>query len=180
MITFNTYQEAKIANPESEVCINGVGQFKCGDESIGWFRCNPDDYCMTVEKFLADGHKFDFDDYALTSDGCVDCISVCSVLAAWNGKMNGPAFDKYKNGFVLLAAALNQTETPEEKEAFDAIDQPKPKHTKEEVKPSNASGYTNSSECKASAILTLVEKTYGSGALFAVADVLEKYDGKSW
>lgn len=36
--------------------------------------------------------------------------------------------------------------------------------------------YSNSEDTTLSEILTLVEKKYGSGALFAVADLLEEYD----
>lgn len=38
------------------------------------------------------------------------------------------------------------------------------------------SEYPNGEETTLSEILTLVEKKYGSGALFAVADLLESYE----
>jgi hypothetical protein len=61
MKTYETYQEAKIANPEGEVCTNGdYFQVNPRGTEINsyWKICNPADYCMTVEKFLSDGHKF--------------------------------------------------------------------------------------------------------------------------
>lgn len=43
-------------------------------------------------------------------------------------------------------------------------------------KDEETSEYPNSEDTTLSEILTLVEKKYGSGALFAVADLLEEYD----
>lgn len=65
MSTYNTYQEAKIANPESEIVRwNKSDKYKAVSKSdlsgylITWSYCDPADYCVTVEKFLRDGHKF--------------------------------------------------------------------------------------------------------------------------
>lgn len=44
-------------------------------------------------------------------------------------------------------------------------------------KDNEATEYPNSEDTTLSEILTLVEKKYGSGALFAVADLLEEYEG---
>tara|TARA_R110002012_G_scaffold316344_1_gene531195 strand:+ start:429 stop:1310 length:882 start_codon:yes stop_codon:yes gene_type:complete len=67
MTTYNTYQEAKIANPESNIYVSISGVFADSDHvssialsgvNEGWNECNPADYCMTVEQFLNDGHAF--------------------------------------------------------------------------------------------------------------------------
>lgn len=88
MKTYNTYQEAKIENPECEIAIvsradaftppkgkfiavivnnDNRDGFSFADKSkSGWQNirdgyytiCNPKDYCMTVEEFLYDGHNF--------------------------------------------------------------------------------------------------------------------------
>lgn len=88
MKTYNTYQEAKIANPECEIAVktkkaaDDFGDAICfqavvadsswsdgyafsDDEDSSprisdgyWKICNPADHCMTVEEFLKDGHKF--------------------------------------------------------------------------------------------------------------------------
>lgn len=65
MNTYNTYQEAKIANPEYAI-FEYLGKFGTDKDIIDAFdihsvamkECNPADYCMTVEQFLKDGHKF--------------------------------------------------------------------------------------------------------------------------
>ncbi len=65
MTTYNTYQEAKIANPDKEIIrFDKQDEFKAvGNDELSaylttWTKCNPADHCMTVEKFLSDGYEF--------------------------------------------------------------------------------------------------------------------------
>lgn len=122
MNTYSTYQEAKIANPESEIYENDNGEFGTREqlsEVVGQYvLCEPKDYCITVEKFLADGHKFVDKDLYLGDDGEIKIIGK-DVPA---GVANNPVSDDDAR-FALRSAALNQTETPEEKEAFDVMAQ---------------------------------------------------------
>lgn len=127
MTTYNTYQEAKIANPEEEIlkarddwdgCECYVGKFianKPGESGgvpfIGkgaFKKCNPADYCMTVEKFLADGHKFVGGDVFLNHDGDIvevgkwyQSIRICPEEA--NLAVGGD-----ENCYILRAAALEE------------------------------------------------------------------------
>ena len=95
MTTYNSYEEAKIANPESQIVTTGPNweynpalkwKFEKLVEDDGevdahaledsaWVKCNPADYCMTVEKFLKDGHKFVYGDLFLDQGGCVEKVS---------------------------------------------------------------------------------------------------------
>lgn len=118
MTTYNTYQEAKIANPESNIYIH-AGEFWC-EKSIrpsswtyefrGFKLCNPADYCMTVEKFLADGYKFVGGDVLLTSDKS----SVKVVGRNYDGDdmsvatCNTPMSDIDCDVLILRAAALEE------------------------------------------------------------------------
>ncbi len=105
MTTYNTYQEAKIANPESNIYIQ-AGKF-LPERSIrpspwtydfrGLALCNPADYCMTVEEFLADGNKLEFTDIIACSNS--------SVVSVANWIMDGVS--KY---YILRAAALEEKE----------------------------------------------------------------------
>ncbi|AUR93305.1 hypothetical protein NVP1186O_70 [Vibrio phage 1.186.O._10N.286.49.E3] len=126
MTTYNTYQEAKIANPDSEISVSISKVFAASDyvSNIllsgcvqGWNKCNPADHCMTVEKFLADGHKFIEGDIYLNSDGRT--LGVVNI-PDYNNERSTIDCDLY----VLHAAALEKipTETPEEKEVLDGIE----------------------------------------------------------
>lgn len=68
MTTYNSYEEAKIANPEESVYkVLSNGLFISFDKEAEMIRdviqgsdaklCNPADHCMTVEQFLNAGHK---------------------------------------------------------------------------------------------------------------------------
>lgn len=70
-----------------------------------------------------------------------------------------------------------RTRSSQQREERDSFDK---ELSKNRIVNQSNSEQPNSSTRKVSAILTLVEEVYGSGALFAVADLLEKYDGKSW
>ncbi|CAM0101888.1 hypothetical protein VPH209E381_0010 [Vibrio phage 209E38-1] len=200
MTTYNSYEEAKIANPESEIFKSpGVPKaFTARPNSQLWFKCNPADHCMTIEKFLADGHKFAEGDLIFNShpSPSVDCIRD-EDLVDYN------EFDEEDDDkrYILRAAALETKEPKRTKEstAIDTLERlgyewkggelwkppigeaPSyllPKRTKVDKINHKASEYPNGSECKVSAILTLIESEFGSGALFAVADVLSGYGDK--
>jgi hypothetical protein len=123
MKTYNTYQEAKIANPESLICKFG-DKFTIDASRYGQALqpCNPADYCMSADEFRGRGHAFVDDDLVVNINGMVQ-----SVKADFLNTVDSPLNLCI---FVLRAAALeNQmnidnlaTQTPEEKEALDLID----------------------------------------------------------
>ncbi|CAM0104127.1 hypothetical protein MYOV065v1_p0045 [Vibrio phage PS15B.2] len=137
MTTYNTYQEAKIANPDKEIYemaahFAASSFIKTANSRASWNKCNPADHCMTVEKFLADGHKFVEGDLVLNIDGGVSTVNYSSRAKSSDDYcleyMNYPEEGDNKR-YILRAAALeNQmnidnlaTQTPEEKEALDTI-----------------------------------------------------------
>jgi hypothetical protein len=82
MKTYNTYQEAKIANPEMEVyklkggrgfasCDNAGDFVRFTDLSCDAEKCNPANYCMTLADFLDAGHLLADGDVVLTTYGSV-------------------------------------------------------------------------------------------------------------
>lgn len=135
MKTYNTYQEAKVANPERDIYKDKGGEFGLRSEllrSVGPLdECNPADHCMTVEKFLADGHKFVEGDLILDG-GVIWTVSdrVNSDTYIYTVKSSNKPDTDDNERYILRAAALeNQmnidnlaTQTPEEKEALDLID----------------------------------------------------------
>lgn len=117
MTTYNSYEEAKIANPESDIYkLIGMGGFVFGDGLGDLIRisslqtdaekCNPSDHCMTIERFLADGHKFVDGDIALIHNG--DVKTVVNPHLDWNTPNPN---DNIR--FILRATALE--EKPSEK-----------------------------------------------------------------
>lgn len=148
MTTYSTYQEAKIANPELEVYRADFGGVFISNDDLGSFarftdfnppvdvaKCNPADYCMTVEGFLGDGHKFvDGDAYL---DG-FNNIQVVGELISHEPASCPGSGDEFR--YVLRAAALEQKEekpTLKISEEYigamrGAIMQEKPKRTKVE------------------------------------------------
>ena len=128
MKTFETYQEAKIAMPKA--CIvkykyDGNYRFTGMPTREGTTLCNgsefaePQDHCMTVKQFLDAGHKFVDGDFMLGQDGLVVKVSNCP---SYNMSLE----DDDKR-YVLKSKAPEETnaiptETPEEKEALDAIE----------------------------------------------------------
>ena len=125
MTTYNTYQEAKIENPNKEIIrFDKQDEFKAvSDDELSaylttWTKCDPADHCMTVERFLADGHKF------VKGDAVLDVGDVCLIESGFDlGAYNDP-YDGDSKIFILRAAALENipTETPEEKEVLDGIE----------------------------------------------------------
>jgi len=130
MTTYKTYQESKIANPESDIYELDNGVFVAD----GWIDhrnygkhtfelCNPADYCMTVEKFLSDGYKFVEADLIL-DEGLIYVVSDCKQQNNWydTESVNKPDCNDDVR-YILRAAVLENipTETPEEKEVLDSI-----------------------------------------------------------
>ncbi|AUR88470.1 hypothetical protein NVP1113A_69 [Vibrio phage 1.113.A._10N.286.51.E7] len=109
MTTYNSYEEAKIANPGFYV-LTKSGKFVSENELEpsphtyeyrGIAKCNPSDHCVTVEKFLADGHEFVEGDLVL---GCGDrVIEVSGSIYLWNYSEDADA-----RNFILRAAALEE------------------------------------------------------------------------
>ena len=72
MKTHKTYQEAKIANPDSDIFYADSIGFASGDAPAtpaNWKKCNPADYCMTLVEFLAAGLLLVEDDLVLDAAG---------------------------------------------------------------------------------------------------------------
>lgn len=127
MNAHNTYQEAKIDNPSSEIYTDGQ-IFFTEDRARFYYdkrKCNPADYCMTTKEFTNKGFKSSNGDIYLTSKGLV--VNVDFEFALDINKHTLFCSDK---SFILHASSLEQIETPEEKEAFDVIEKSKPKQKK--------------------------------------------------
>ena len=124
MTTYNSYQEAKIANPDSEIVTTGpkwkynpdlkwkfeklVEDDDEGEahalEDSAWVKCRPSGYCMTVEEFLAKGHKFVDGDVILNFHFNTE-LRVEVIYNEYLGDYNDP--DKGDSSrYILRAAAL--------------------------------------------------------------------------
>ncbi|AUR90454.1 hypothetical protein NVP1144O_06 [Vibrio phage 1.144.O._10N.286.45.B3] len=119
MTTYNSYQKAKIANPEFDIYWAGKLTASGMDDVFGTkaslagittnhFKCNPADHCMTVEKFLADGHKLAMEDIVMNSSGAVVDMNYSRCLSDF-GVLNSASHKEC----ILRAAALE--EKPSEK-----------------------------------------------------------------
>jgi hypothetical protein len=121
MTTYNSYEAAKIANPECAI-FEYKRNFGTDKEILDLFdiqsremkECCPADHCMTIEKFLADGHKFAEGDIALIHNG--DVKTVVNPYLDWNT----PNPDDNKR-YILRAAALE--EKPSEKVEWENGDE---------------------------------------------------------
>lgn len=118
MTTYNSYEAAKIANPESEIVTTGEnwqfepvlkGKFErlveggiephvLGD--CAWVKCNPANHCMTVEQFLKAGHKFSDGDLYMNLGGLVHELN--------DEKINSLMSRNTSNRYILRAAALEE------------------------------------------------------------------------
>jgi hypothetical protein len=136
MIIYNTYQEAKIANPNSRILTTDhdwrgsskiVGKFTIYDigmpiiSSRSWKFCHPADYCMTLEKFLADGCKLVDGDIFINQYEEVVKVGRQYQMVPLEPKEANTSHPNDNKCYILRAKALQQIETPEEKEAFDAM-----------------------------------------------------------
>lgn len=115
MKTYNTYQEAKIDNPECEIYLimkhglfancthhkSDVVRFVEFDSD--GIKCNPADYCMTVEEFLMAGHKLVSGDIIIHRDEGF-FIMPDSFGIHWNDIVP----DEDSESYILRAAALEK------------------------------------------------------------------------
>ena len=111
MKTYNSYEEAKIANPDEDIYFY-KGKYQIGSAPcrLGemWSECDPADHCMTVEKFLADGHKFVEGDLIL-DEGSIYLVADCKSQSNWyeTESANMPDCDDDRR-LTLRAAALEE------------------------------------------------------------------------
>lgn len=107
-MSYKTYAEAKIANPDCEIFCSIGGNF-AGIEHVslvalsgvkeGWNKCNPADHCSTMKEFLDAGLKLVKGDKFIGVGGYV--VSVQHVINS-----NKPEDEDAKR-YILSAAALN-------------------------------------------------------------------------
>lgn len=135
MKTYNTYQEAKINNPDSEIVTTApnwdanaefVGKFEALardgrgahylDDDTAWVICNPADYCMSVKDFILAGNKFKAGDLVLEST--VKTMISDHVASEWNNSYHYIGDCAY----VLRAKALDEL-NPSSKVEFDNVPQ---------------------------------------------------------
>ncbi len=121
MRVYSTYQEAKIANPECDIYNDTHGKFRpikdapTSHFANGWELCKPKNYCMTVEKFLVDGHRLEIDDWVIGVRGLTFQIS-SNEIDEWNVKSVTPMDSKL---YILRAAALETKEPKRTKESYE-------------------------------------------------------------
>lgn len=129
---YKTYQECKIANPNSEVIQrNGDAMFLPVDNSelitmlSGGIHCKPSEYLISVKDFFDKGHVFLVGDYFLNQHGQV--IEVGKryedgiVIMPDEANYRIPGSDEHC--YILRASAMEiPTQSPEEREALDMID----------------------------------------------------------
>ncbi len=118
MTTYNSYEAAKIANPESDIYATKVsmgGRVEVfgvyviiGNITSNYHICDPSKYCMTVEKFLSDGYELAMGDIVINSSGAVVDMNYSRSLSDF-GVLNSASHKE----FILRAAALE--EKPSEK-----------------------------------------------------------------
>ena len=114
---YNSYEEAKIDNPESKIVTTGpdwkgktstAGKFQVLSQQIlernYWVICDPSNHCMTVEEFLGGGRGFSAGDFYMELDG-----SVNELLEEDLTTMNSLDTSDH-NRYVLRAAALEKPE----------------------------------------------------------------------
>ncbi|AUR87914.1 hypothetical protein NVP1105O_71 [Vibrio phage 1.105.O._10N.286.49.B4] len=129
MTTYNTYQEAKIANNPSAIYKLDNGEFVTG----GWIEyrnygkhtfelCDPADYCMSMLMFYEIGLELIDGDMYQNERGIVCTVGDLGFEEQYCNNLEGHA-DPSKV-YILKSLALKDipTETPEEKEVLDGID----------------------------------------------------------
>lgn len=107
MTTYNTYAEAKIANPDSTIYVHGsefatqeyVEKFIDWKNWIKWSECHPKDYCMSVADFTDSGYKYVDGDSYLGADGEVYTVGVDFSSVFANLKRNYSGTNRYM-GFL--------------------------------------------------------------------------------
>ena len=127
MTTFNSYAEAKIANPDRDIFTNEHNdKFQSKSDESFFIRCLPSHHCMTVDQFIAEGHRF------ANGDICLDDGDVVTVKcrAEWDEPSPGD-----NERYVLRAAALDvmaQDNEATEAKAVAEYSNEKPKRVKVE------------------------------------------------
>ena len=120
MTTYNSYAEAKIANPSEDIYATKIsmgGRVEVfgvyviiANITSNYYICEPSKYCMTVEKFLADGHKFVEGDviYSRPLSKVIPVLSNGEFGVSYpvDGANNPMSSDD--NRFILRAAALEE------------------------------------------------------------------------
>ncbi len=111
MTTYNSYEAAKIANPDG-VILENSGVFDVMDNVASsqinrWSKCNPADHCDTVEKFLADGNELTEGDVIINANGNVNVITSVDCKA-----LNLGGYSIFNDGRFILRAAVLETKDP--------------------------------------------------------------------
>lgn len=105
MTTYNSYEAAKIANPDKEILTDHKKVEFTAELGLNYYhKCNPADYCMTVERFLGDGHKFVEGDVYLETDGDTYDVEINFV------DMMNEMHELDCHRYILRAAALEENE----------------------------------------------------------------------
>ena len=114
MKTYYTYAEAKIENPNFDICNYVTGGFGIPELGGGdYFKCNPADYCSTLAEFLDAGYELSDGDLIISIGGGVVKILSSSKIAC----RQKPLEDN-KSRYILSAAALNGgSKIPEQKKS---------------------------------------------------------------
>lgn len=109
MKTYNTYQEAKIANPECDIYVhvykNGFIPELEPIPTVDHVKCNPADYCMAVEEFLNSGRRLD------VGDLFIDCFGQVVEVKGENVDTVNTPHEYDNNRHILRAAALEKPRT---------------------------------------------------------------------
>lgn len=114
MTTYNTYQEAKIANPEMEVYKLSSGFIATNEpQGVSVHKCDPAEHCVRYDDFLTLGHEFVDGDAFLNSRGEVVIIT--------NARSNNRIIDGDDKRFILRAAALETKEPKRTKERYEKV-----------------------------------------------------------
>ena len=136
MTTYNTYAEAKIANPNFDVCNYVTGGFGIPEPGgVDYFTCSPADHCSTLAEFLGAGYKLADGDFVLGFNGDVCECGDGATVEDWSRPSGSLDYER----FILSAAALNGgSKISEQKEStVTDID------WSNEVKPDGAQTFNN-------------------------------------
>ena len=125
MTTYNSYQDAKIANPDADI-YKYRDNYQSGDTPCRanerWVKCRPSGYCMTVEEFLAKGHKFVEGDVILNFNFKTE-LHVEFIYNEYLGAYNDP--DKGDSSRYILRAAALESKMNTDRLETQSEEQPK-------------------------------------------------------
>ncbi len=115
-MNYSSFANAKIAHPDRDVFTNTANdKFQSKSDESFFIRCLPSHHCMTVDKFLYDGHEFVEGDVYLNSDGRT--LGVVNI-PDYNNKRSTIDCDLY----ILRAAALEAKEPKRTKESYEKVE----------------------------------------------------------